>query len=108
MILVTTAGKVGAETAHLLAQRGGPVRVLVRVPEKAAAGHLVKITSKASADSPIARRRGLDPRPARADLRAVRHRPRPGVLVTLAGARTQSHSHPAVNVTITTQHKEPS
>jgi uncharacterized protein YbjT (DUF2867 family) len=110
MILVTTAGKVGAETAHLLAQRGEPVRVLVRDPEKAAAlaqagaeviqgdlevpatidaamqgvstvvlvspaipaqelnvvasavragaGHLVKITSKASADSPIARRRG--------------------------------------------------
>jgi uncharacterized protein YbjT (DUF2867 family) len=110
MILVTTAGKVGAETARLLAQRGEPVRVLVRDPEKATAlaqagaevtqgdlevpvtidaamqgvsavvlvspaipaqelnvvasavragaGHVVKITSKASADSPIARRRG--------------------------------------------------
>jgi uncharacterized protein YbjT (DUF2867 family) len=110
MILVTTAGKVGAETARLLAQRGEPVRVLVRDPAKAAdlvragaevtqgdlevpatidaamqgvsavvlvspaipaqelnvvasavragAGHVVKITSKASADSPIARRRG--------------------------------------------------
>jgi uncharacterized protein YbjT (DUF2867 family) len=110
MILVTTAGKVGAETARLLAQRGEPVRVLVHVPEKATAlaqagaevaqgdlevpatidaamqgvsavvlvspaipaqelnvidsavragaGHVVKITSKASADSPIARRRG--------------------------------------------------
>jgi uncharacterized protein YbjT (DUF2867 family) len=110
MILVTTAGKVGAETARLLAQRGEAVRVLVRDPEKAAAlaqagaeviqgdlevpatidaamrgastvvlvspaipaqelnvvasavragaGHVVKITSKASADSPIARRRG--------------------------------------------------
>ena len=110
MILVTTAGKVGAETARLLAGRGELVRVLVRDPEKATAlaqagaevtqgdlevpatidaamkgistvvlvspaipaqelnviasaaragaGHVVKITSKASADSPIARRRG--------------------------------------------------
>jgi uncharacterized protein YbjT (DUF2867 family) len=110
MILVTTAGKVGAEAARLLAARGEPVRVLVRHPEKATAlaeagaevaqgdlevpatidaamqgvsavvlvspaipaqelnvvasavragaGHVVKITSKASADSPIARRRG--------------------------------------------------
>jgi uncharacterized protein YbjT (DUF2867 family) len=110
MILVTTAGKVGAEAARLLAERGEPVRVLVRDPEKATAlaeagaevaqgdldvpatidaamhgvsavvlvspaipaqelhvvasavragaGHVVKITSKASADSPIARRRG--------------------------------------------------
>jgi len=109
MILITTAGKVGAEAARLLAQRGEPVRVLVRDPEKATAlaqagadvavgdldvpatvdaamrgvsavvlvspaipaqelnvvasaagagvGHVVKITSKASADSPIARRR---------------------------------------------------
>jgi uncharacterized protein YbjT (DUF2867 family) len=109
MILVTTAGKVGAETARLLAQRAEPVRVLVRDPDKATAlaqagvevvrgdlavpatvdaamrgvsvvvlvspaipaqelnvvgsavragaGHVVKITSKASADSPIARRR---------------------------------------------------
>src|ERR1700691_1149680 len=104
MILITTAGKVGAEAARLLAQRGEPVRVLVRAPEKATAlaqagadvavgdldvpatidaamrgisavvlvspaipaqelnvvasaagagvGHVVKITSKASADSP--------------------------------------------------------
>ena len=37
MILVTTAGKVGAETARPLAQRGEPVRVLVRDPEKATA-----------------------------------------------------------------------
>ena len=29
MILITTAGKVGAEAARLLAQRGEPVRVLV-------------------------------------------------------------------------------
>jgi uncharacterized protein YbjT (DUF2867 family) len=110
MILVTTAGKVGAEAARLLAARGEPVRVLVRDPEKATelaeagaevtqgdleipatidaamqgvsavvlvspalpaqelnvvasavragVGHVVKITSKASADSPIARRRG--------------------------------------------------
>jgi uncharacterized protein YbjT (DUF2867 family) len=110
MILVTTAGKVGAEAVRLLAGRGEPVRVLVRDPEKATAlaragaevargdlevpvtidaamkgvstvvlvspavpaqelnvvasaaragaGHVVKITSKASADSPIARRRG--------------------------------------------------
>src|SRR5947209_2145511 len=110
MILVTTAGKIGAEASRLLAQRGAPVRVLVRNPEKvtalAQAGvdicrgdlevpatidaamrgvtsavlvssaipreelnvvdsavragvqHVVKITSKASADSPVARRRG--------------------------------------------------
>src|SRR5881397_452197 len=109
MILVTTAGKVGSEAARMLAQRGEPVRILVRDPDKAAtlaragvevvegdlehpatidaamqdvlsvvlvspaiprqelnvidsavragAGHVVKITSKASADSPIARRR---------------------------------------------------
>ncbi|MGD0609369.1 MAG: hypothetical protein ABSA53_38065 [Streptosporangiaceae bacterium] len=35
MILVTTAGQVGSETARLLAQREVPVRVLVRDPEKA-------------------------------------------------------------------------
>jgi uncharacterized protein YbjT (DUF2867 family) len=110
MILVTTAGKVGAEATRLLAEREVPVRVLVRDPEKAKAladagatiavgdldvpasldvamagvtavilvspaipaqelnviasaaragvGHIVKATSKASADSPIARRRG--------------------------------------------------
>jgi uncharacterized protein YbjT (DUF2867 family) len=110
MILVTTAGKVGAEVARVLAAREEPVRVLVRDPEKATAlvdagaevaqgdlevpasidaamqgvsavvlvspaipaqelnvvasavragaGHVVKITSKASADSLIARRRG--------------------------------------------------
>ena len=110
MILVTTAGKVGAEASRLLAQRGIPARVLVRNPAKAAAlakagvqvfegdldvpatvdaamqgvstvmlvspaiptqelnvidsavrrgvGHVVKITSKASQDSPIGRRRG--------------------------------------------------
>ena len=110
MILVTTAGKVGAETVRLLRQQGIPVRVLVRDPRKAAAlaemgaeiaegdleapptvdealagvttvvlvspavpaqelnvvrsaaragvTHIVKVTSKASADSPIARRRG--------------------------------------------------
>ena len=110
MILITTAGKIGAEASRLLVQRGAPVRVLVRNPEKVAAlaeagveicrgdlevpatidaamrgvtsvvlvspaiprqelnivasavrarvQHVVKITSKASADSPIARRRG--------------------------------------------------
>ena len=110
MILVTTAGKVGAETVRLLVKRGEPARVLVRDPGKATAlalagaevaqgdlevpatidaamkgvstvvlvspavpaqelnvvasaaragaAHVVKITSKASADSPIARRRG--------------------------------------------------
>ncbi|WP_245589462.1 SDR family oxidoreductase [Amycolatopsis balhimycina] len=110
MILITTAGKVGAEAARLLADRGERVRVLVRNLEKAAAlarsgvevvagdlgvpatvdaamqgvssvvlvspaiptqelnvvdsavragvRHVVKVTSKASADSPIARRRG--------------------------------------------------
>jgi len=110
VILVTTAGKVGAEAARLLALRGEPVRVLVRDPGKAkpladagaeisvgdldvpatldaamagvtavilvspavpaqelnvvasaaraGVGHVVKATSKASADSPIARRRG--------------------------------------------------
>ena len=109
MILVTTAGKVGAETVRLLRERDIPVRVLVRDPAKAVAlaeagaeiatgdlevpatiddamrgvsavvlvspavpaqelnvvasairagtGHVVKATSKASADSPIARRR---------------------------------------------------
>ena len=111
MILVTTAGKVGSETARLLRERDVPVRVLVRDPAKATtralaeagaeiatgdlgapasldeamsgvsgvvlvtpaapaqelnvvasaaragAGHVVKATSKASADSPIARRR---------------------------------------------------
>ncbi|BEP11929.1 NmrA family NAD(P)-binding protein [Acidothermaceae bacterium B102] len=110
MILITTAGKVGAEAARLLADKGELVRVLIRDPAKATAlaqagvevvagdltvpatidaaldgvsaivlvspavpalelnvidsavragvGHVVKITSKASADSPIARRRG--------------------------------------------------
>lgn len=109
MILITTAGKVGSEAARLLAERGLPVRAVVRSPEKAApltaAGadvivgdlddrstidramqgvssvilvtapvvaqelaviesaartgveHVVKVTSKASADSPILRRR---------------------------------------------------
>ena len=110
MILVTTPGKVGSAAALLLAQRGEPVRLMARNPDKAAAlreagvevvhgdleqaatidaamagvtsvilvspaippqelavvasaaragvEHVVKITSKASADSPIARRRG--------------------------------------------------
>lgn len=110
MILITTAGKVGAEAARVLAAQGEPVRVIARNPEKVAAlsqagvevvkgdlevpasidaalrdvssvilvslaipnqelvvvtsavradvDHVVKITSKASADSPIARRRG--------------------------------------------------
>jgi uncharacterized protein YbjT (DUF2867 family) len=112
VILVTTAGKVGAEAARLLREQDAPVRVLVRDPDKAAAKalatagaqivagdlavpatidaamanvsavilvslavpaqelnvvasaaragvtHVVKATSKASADSPIARRRG--------------------------------------------------
>ena len=112
MILVTTAGKVGAEAARLLREQDVPVRVLVRDPGQAAAqalaaagaeiaagdlavpasidaatagvsavilvspavpgqelnvvasaaragvAHVVKATSKASADSPIARRRG--------------------------------------------------
>ncbi len=110
MILVTTAGKVGGEASRLLAERGEPVRVLVRDPAKApvlqqagiqvaigdlavpgtldqalqdvtavilvspavpaqeiavieaaaraGASHVGKVTSKASADSPIARRRG--------------------------------------------------
>jgi uncharacterized protein YbjT (DUF2867 family) len=111
MILVTTAGKVGSETARLLRERDVPVRVLVRDPAKATAralaeagaeiatgdlgvpasideamsgvsgvvlvspavpaqelnvvasaaragaGHVVKATSKAPVDSPIARRR---------------------------------------------------
>jgi uncharacterized protein YbjT (DUF2867 family) len=109
MILVTTAGKVGAEAVRSLTLREVPVRVLVRDPDKAKAladagaeiavgdldvpasldaamadvttvilvspavpaqelnvvasaararvGHVVKATSKASADSPIARRR---------------------------------------------------
>jgi uncharacterized protein YbjT (DUF2867 family) len=109
MILITTAGKVGAAAARELAQHGESVRVLVRnparaedlasigvevalgdlaaprtvdaalrgvdvivlvspaVPElelnvvssavQAGVGHVIKITSEASADSPIARRR---------------------------------------------------
>jgi uncharacterized protein YbjT (DUF2867 family) len=111
MILVTTPGKVGSETARLLRERDVPVRVLVRDPARATAralaeagaeitagdlgvpasideamsgvsgvvlvspavpaqelnvvasaaragaGHVVKATSKAPADSPIARRR---------------------------------------------------
>jgi uncharacterized protein YbjT (DUF2867 family) len=109
MILVTTAGKVGAEAVRSLTLRAVPVRVLAREPDKAKAladagaeiavgdldvpagldaamadvttvilvspavpaqelnvvasaaragvGHVVKATSKASADSPIARRR---------------------------------------------------
>jgi uncharacterized protein YbjT (DUF2867 family) len=109
MILVTTAGKVGSETARVLRQRGTPVRVLVRDAARAAAlaeagaevavgdldvpatvdeamtgiktvvlvspavpaqelnvirgaaragvTHVTKVTSKASPDSPIARRR---------------------------------------------------
>jgi uncharacterized protein YbjT (DUF2867 family) len=109
MILVTTAGKVGAEAVLLLRQQGVPVRVLVRHPDtvqglkeagaeiaagdldapasidaamagvtavvlvspgvpaqemnvihsaaRAGAGHVIKVTSNASADSPIARRR---------------------------------------------------
>jgi uncharacterized protein YbjT (DUF2867 family) len=109
MILVTTAGKVGAEAARLLAEQSVPVRLIVRDRDKAAAsveagvdvvegdlgvpasidaalkgvdgvilvspavpelelnviaaaaradvGHVVKITSKASADSVIGRRR---------------------------------------------------
>ncbi|MGH3228189.1 MAG: NmrA family NAD(P)-binding protein [Streptosporangiaceae bacterium] len=109
---MTTAGKVGAETARLLREQDVPVRVLVRDPAKptaralaeagaeiaagdldvpasiddaltdvsavvlvspavpaqelnvvasaarAGTGHVVKATSKASPDSPIARRRG--------------------------------------------------
>src|ERR1700679_853231 len=110
MILVTTAGKVGTETATLLATQGRDVRVLVRdsdrhadlstagvelvtgdlddaaavraalddvdsvvlvspaVPAQelavvaaaadASVKHIVKVTSKASPDSPVARRRG--------------------------------------------------
>jgi uncharacterized protein YbjT (DUF2867 family) len=112
VILVTTAGKVGAEAARLLREQDTPVRVLVRAPGQASAralaaagaeiaagdlavpatidaamggvsavilvspavpaqelnvvasaaragvAHVVKATSKASADSPIARRRG--------------------------------------------------
>jgi uncharacterized protein YbjT (DUF2867 family) len=112
VILVTTAGKVGAEAARVLREQDVPVRVLVRDPDKATAkalaaagaeiaagdldgpasidaamagvsavvlaspavpvqelnvvasaaragvAHVVKATSKASADSPIARRRG--------------------------------------------------
>src|SRR4029077_6293255 len=34
LILVTTAGKVGAEASRLLAERGVPVRALVSHPEK--------------------------------------------------------------------------
>ena len=37
MILITTAGKVGAEAARLLTAKGEPVRILARSPEKVAA-----------------------------------------------------------------------
>ena len=37
LILVTTAGKIGAEASRLLAGRGAQVRVLVRHPEKVTA-----------------------------------------------------------------------
>lgn len=37
MILVTAAGKVGAEAARLLPAQGEPVRILARNPEKVAA-----------------------------------------------------------------------
>ena len=37
MFLITTAGKVGAETARLLARRSEPVRVLARDQGKASA-----------------------------------------------------------------------
>jgi uncharacterized protein YbjT (DUF2867 family) len=69
LILVTTVGKVGSETVRRLRERDAAVRVLVSpaVPAqelnvvasaaRAGAGHVVKATSKASADSPIARRR---------------------------------------------------
>jgi len=36
VIFVTTAGKVGSAAARLIAERGVPVRVLIRHPEKAA------------------------------------------------------------------------
>ena len=42
MILVTTAGKVGAEAARLLVARGEPVRVLVRDLEKETATALAE------------------------------------------------------------------
>jgi uncharacterized protein YbjT (DUF2867 family) len=37
MILITTAGNVGAQAARLLASQGEPVRVIARDPEKASA-----------------------------------------------------------------------
>jgi uncharacterized protein YbjT (DUF2867 family) len=46
VILVTTAGKVGAETARLLREQDMPVRVLVRDPAKAAA----KVLAEAGAE----------------------------------------------------------
>jgi len=51
VILVTTAGKVGSEAARLLTEREMHSAARVGV------GHVVKATSKAPADSPIARRR---------------------------------------------------
>jgi uncharacterized protein YbjT (DUF2867 family) len=127
VILVTTAGKVGAEAARLLREQDVPVRVLVRDPGKATAkalaaagaevatgdlavpasidaamadvsavvmvspaipaqelnvvdsaaragvAHVVKATSKASADSPIARRRGQAEIEAGLDLSGIPH-----------------------------------
>jgi len=43
VILVTTAGKVGSETARLLRERDVPVRVLVRDPAKATARSLAEV-----------------------------------------------------------------
>jgi len=40
MILVTTAGKVGAEAARLLAARSEQVRVLVHHQDELVPGHL--------------------------------------------------------------------
>jgi NAD(P)-dependent dehydrogenase (short-subunit alcohol dehydrogenase family) len=37
MILITTAGKIGAEASRVLAQRGASIRVLVRHPERVTA-----------------------------------------------------------------------
>ena len=49
MILVTTAGKVGSETARLLRERDVPVRVLVRDPAKATARALAEAGAEIAA-----------------------------------------------------------
>ena len=79
LILVTTAGKIGAEASRLLAQRGVPVRVLVRNP--------VRVTALAKAGVDV-RRSDLEVRALLAapadDEREPEHRGLPPVAISRA------------------------